>query len=58
MDYNEVFVSVVDSSSIGLLLAVSNQELEQMDVVISFLHGRLGEEVYMKIPPYIVYVVP
>lgn len=55
VDYNEVFAPVVDSTSISLLLAISNQEdweLEQMDVVTAFLHGRLDEEVYMKIPPY------
>ena len=55
VDYNEVFAPVVDSTSISLLLAIANQEdweIEQMDVVTAFLHGRLDEEVYMKIPPY------
>ena len=55
VDYNEVFAPVVDSTSISLLLAIANQEdweIEQMDVVTAFLHGRLNEEVYMKIPPY------
>ena len=55
VDYNEIFAPVVDSTSISLLLAISNQEdweLEQMDVVTAFLHGRLEEEVYMTIPPY------
>ena len=55
IDYNEVFAPVVDSTSISLLLAIANHEdweMEQMDVVTAFLHGRLEEEVYMKIPPY------
>ena len=55
VDYNEVFAPVVDNTSISLLLALSNQEdweLEQMDVVTAFLHGRLDKEVYMTIPPY------
>ena len=55
VDYNEIFAPVVDSTSISLLLAIANQEdweMEQMDVVTAFLHGRLEEEVYMKIPPY------
>ena len=55
VDYNEVFAPVVDSTSISLLLALSNQEdweLEQMDVVTTFIHGRLDEEVCMRIPPY------
>ena len=54
VDYNEIFAPVVDSTSISLLLAIANQEdweMEQMDVVMAFLHGRLDEEVYMKIPP-------
>ena len=53
VDYNEVFAPVVDSTSMSLLLAMANQEdweIEQMDVVTAFLHGRLEEEVYMKIP--------
>ena len=55
IDYNEVFAPVVDSTSISLLLAIANHEnweCEQMDVVTAFLHGRLEEEVYMKIPQY------
>lgn len=43
VNYYEVFAPVVDSTSISLLLAISNQEdheLEQMDVVTAFLHGR------------------
>ena len=55
VDYNEVFAPVVDSTSISLLLAIANQEdweMECMDVVTAFLHGRLEEEVYMTIPPY------
>ena len=43
IDYNEVFAPVVDSTSISLLLAISNQkdwELEQMDVVTAFLHEQ------------------
>lgn len=55
IDYNEVFAPVVDSTSISLLLAIANHEdweMEQMDVVTAFLHGRLEEEVYMQIPPY------
>ena len=54
IDYNEVFAPVIDSTSITLLLAIANHfdwELEQMDVITAFLHGRLEEEVYMKIPP-------
>ena len=55
IDYNEVFAPVVDSTSISLLLTIANHEnweIEQMDVVTTFLHGRLEEEVYMRIPPY------
>ena len=55
IDYNEVFAPVVNSTSMSLLLAIANHEnweIEQMDVVTAFLHGRLEEEVYMRIPPY------
>ena len=37
------------------LLAIANHgdwEMEQMDVVAAFLHGRRDEFMYMKIPPY------
>ena len=55
VDYTEIFALVVDSTSISLLLVIANQEeweIEQMDVVTAFLHGRLEEEVYMRIPPF------
>ena len=55
VDYTEIFAPVVDSTSISLLLAIANQEdweIEQMDIVTAFLHGRLEEEVYMRIPPF------
>ena len=54
IDYNEVFEPVIDGTSITLLLAIANHfdwEPEQIDVITAFLHGRLEEEVYMKIPP-------
>ena len=54
IDYNEVFAPVIDSTSITLLLAIASHfdwELEQMDVITAFMHGRLEEEVYMKTPP-------
>ena len=52
--YNDFFAPVVDSTNLSLLLATANHEdweCEQMDAVTAFLHGRLEEEVYMKIPP-------
>ena len=54
VDYNEVFAPVVDNTSISLLLAIADQndwEIEGMDVVSSFLHGKLEEKVYMTNPP-------
>lgn len=47
MDYDEIFAPVVDSTSISLLLAIANQEdweIEQVDVVTAFLHGRMTHE--------------
>ena len=55
IDYKEFFALVVDSTNMSLLLAIANLEnweCEQMDVVTAFLHGRLDEEVYVKIPAY------
>ena len=51
VDYTEVFSSVVCHTSIRMLLSLVVEydiELEQMDVKIAFLHGRLKEKIYMK----------
>ena len=51
VDFNEIFSPVVRHTSIRVLLAiVANQdlELEQLDVKIDFLHGRLEENILMK----------
>ena len=53
IDYNEVFSSMVQHTSIRVLLSimpVHDMELEQMDVRTTFLHGDLEEEIYMEYP--------
>ena len=53
MDYNETFASVARMDSIRLAVAVTASkrwEVHHMDVKISFLHGDLKEEIYMKQP--------
>jgi len=51
VDFNKIFSPMVRHTSIRVLLAiVANQdlELEQHDVKIAFLHGRLEENILMK----------
>ena len=51
--YNEIFSPVVKHTSIRFLLAIVSLydlELEHMNVKITFLHGELEEEIYMKQP--------
>ena len=53
VDYNEIFSPVVKHSSIRLLLAFiahEDLELDQLDVKITFLHGKLDELIYMQPP--------
>ena len=53
IDYKEIFSPVVKLKSILMLLVIVaqfDQELEQMDVKITFLHGELEEKIYMKKP--------
>lgn len=53
IDYNEIFSPVVKHCSIRILLALVakfNLELHQMDVTTAFLHGKLDEDIYMKLP--------
>ncbi|GJS39004.1 retrovirus-related pol polyprotein from transposon TNT 1-94 [Tanacetum coccineum] len=54
IDYNEVFSSVVQHTSIRVILALTtckDYELEQLDVKRTFLHGNLKEVIYMRQPP-------
>jgi hypothetical protein len=53
IDFNDVFSSVVNHSSIRTLLnivAMHDYELEQLDVKTAFLHGELEEVIYMDQP--------
>ena len=54
INYHEIFSPVVKHSSIRLLLeyiAMFNLELEQLDVKTAFIHGNLGDTLYMEQPP-------
>ncbi|GJV58328.1 retrotransposon protein, putative, ty1-copia subclass [Tanacetum coccineum] len=54
IDYNEVFSLVVRRTSIRFILALiacKDYELEQLDVMMAFLHGNLEEVIYMSHPP-------
>jgi len=53
LDYEETFSPVVRFESIKSVIALRAQhklQLDQMDVSTTFLHGELGEEVYMRQP--------
>jgi hypothetical protein len=53
IDFGEIFSHVVKLTSIRFLLFVATTfyfEVEQMDVKITFLHGDLEDEIYMKRP--------
>eukprot|EP00253_Pinus_taeda_P036579 PITA_36579 len=53
IDFGDIFSPVAKVASIILLLSIVvafDFEVEQMDVKISFLHGDLEEEIYMKQP--------
>lgn len=53
LDYKETFSPVVRYDSLRVMLALTaakNLELAQFDVQTAFLHGKLEEEIWMKIP--------
>lgn len=53
LDYSETFSPVVRYDSLRILLAlVAHEDLEmtQFDVKTAFLHGKLKEDIFMKIP--------
>ncbi len=53
LDYSEIFSPVVKLATIRVLLAIVafyDLELDQMDVIIAFLHGLLDVEIYMAQP--------
>eukprot|EP00253_Pinus_taeda_P014285 PITA_14285 len=53
IDFGDIFSPVAKVTSIRLLLSIAaafDFDVEQMDVKITFLHGDLEEEIYMKQP--------
>lgn len=52
-DFTETFAPVMRLESLRLILAIGNAldlEIDQMDVVGAYLHGKLDEEIYMRQP--------
>ena len=50
VDYGDIFSPVAKMTSIRFLLSIVaayDLEIKQMDVKTTFLHGDLGEEIYM-----------
>lgn len=53
VDYSETYAPVARLSTIRLLLSVGlqyNMDFYHMDVKTAFLHGRIGEDIYLKPP--------
>ena len=53
VDYTDTFAPVVNSTSLKVFFAVSNQlglDIQQMDVKTAFLNGNLDEEIYLRQP--------
>ena len=53
IDFNEIFSPVVKMTSIRTILSlmvVEDLDLEQLDVKMTFLHGDLEEDIYIKKP--------
>ena len=53
IDFDEIFSPVVKMTSIRIILSIvatANLHSEKIDAKSSFLHGDLGEEIYMAHP--------
>lgn len=53
IDYTEVFAPVARLDTIRLIIALTTQQewsIFQLDVKSAFLHGELGEEVFVQQP--------
>ena len=54
VDYSETFSAMAKIDAIHVLFSVAatkDSPLHQFEVKISFLHGEIEEDVYMKAPP-------
>lgn len=57
LDYQDTYAPVLDQITYRLLIALSTYlqfDMDSMDVVTAFLYGYLDEDIYMKVPEYIV----
>ena len=53
IDYNQTYAAVIKPMSYKVLFALAafyDLHIEQMDIITAFLHGELGEVIYMVQP--------
>jgi len=58
VDYGETYVPTAKMDStktLFTLAAIEDSEIIQFNVITTFLHGELSEELYMNISTYLIY---